>query len=62
MYRVYPMACRSAFCGKTECPADCQYLPALKEFKKWVKDFDAVVEDEIWSPTVYTARKVTNNV
>ena len=58
--RVYPVACRSAYCGKTECPKDCQFLPALTNFKEWVKNYDAVVEDEIWCPTVYTARRTSD--
>jgi hypothetical protein len=54
--RVYPVCCQSMQCGSIDC-ANCERLPVLEEFKRWVKDNDAVCEDSTWCPTVYTARK-----
>ena len=53
--RVYPPSCTSAFCGRTECPADCRHFPRLIAFKRWVKETGAKVEDPIWCPTAYVA-------
>jgi len=46
----------SAFCGRSECEG-CPNLPALEDFKRWVKSKDAVCEGEVWCPTVWTARR-----
>lgn len=51
--RVYPTPCTSAYCGRIHCEG-CRYLPALEEFKTWVKKTDAKVADKIWCPLVYT--------
>lgn len=53
LIRVYPTACTSAYCGRTECTG-CPNLPALIEFKSWVARTGAVVDDPIWCPLVYT--------
>lgn len=53
--RKYPMACRSAFCGRIECPSTCRALPALMEFKAWRDRTKAVCPDPIWSPIFYMA-------
>jgi len=55
--RIYPQACTSAFCGHVECPETCKNLAALRDFKQWVKDTEAIVEDPIWSPSVYVAKR-----
>ena len=39
--RIYPESCLSMYCGETVCPDNCQFLPALKDFKQWVKDNNA---------------------
>lgn len=54
--RVYPSHCTSAFCGRLQCDG-CPLLPKLEDFKAWVKATDAVVDDPIWCPSVWTARK-----
>lgn len=55
--RIYPASCTSAYCGRLECPFDCQNLPRLKEFKAWVEQTGAVVLDEVWCPLAYTAQR-----
>lgn len=56
--RVFPSCCTSAFCGGfgDDCTA-CPHKPTKDAFKAWVKEHAAVVEDDIWCPTVYTATK-----
>lgn len=55
--RIYPIACTSAYCGKTECPETCSNLPGLREFKAWKEGHAAEVTDPIWCPLAYTATK-----
>ena len=55
--RMYPTACTSAYCGRLTCPPTCPQLRALTEFKAWVKEHDAVVDDPVWNLLFYTARK-----
>ena len=54
--RVYPSCCTSAYCGKygKDCNNLCSNYKTLQEFKQWVKDNNAIVEDPIWCPTIYT--------
>lgn len=54
--RVYPTECTSAYCGRTECPADCRNLPTLREFNAWREATGAVREDETWCPRIWTAQ------
>ena len=61
MNRVYPITCRSAYCSELSCPAKCIHLPSLNEFKDWVEKHEAIVRDEIWCSTVYTATKGVRN-
>lgn len=56
MMRVYPSCCTSMYCGRIEC-AGCPNESILRDFKAWVAKHAAVVEDPIWCPTVYTAKK-----
>lgn len=51
--RFYPLACRSAYCGRTECPSGCAELPALLEFKAWRQSTKAHQPDPVWSPTYW---------
>jgi len=51
--RLYPADCTSAFCGKTECPSTCRFLPKLKEFKAWKERTKATRPDPIWCPSVW---------
>lgn len=54
--RSYPFSCRSMYCGETTCPATCKHLPALNEFKAWRKRTNAIQEDPIWCPGMWTAQ------
>lgn len=54
--RVYPAACTSAYCGKTDC-GDCGLKPMLDEFKAWRKETEAVQPDYVWSPRIWKATK-----
>jgi len=51
----YPIACQSAYCGKSDCPNTCKALPALQEFKAWRERTAAEQPDWIWSPTFWKA-------
>ena len=51
---IYPGCCQSLSCGATEC-GTCRNKSILDEFKQWVKDHNAVIEDPIWCPCIYTA-------
>lgn len=53
--RIYPTCCTSMYCGEVECPDNCKNLKYLNEFKQWVKEHNAIVEDKIYSPCVYTS-------
>ena len=53
--RVYPLDCTSAYCGRADCTG-CRHLHVLEEFRAWARDNKAKVEDEIWSPLVWTIR------
>lgn len=55
--RVYPVGCTSAYCGRVECTG-CPRKPILDEFNAWVARTEAIVDDPIWCPTVYTAQKL----
>jgi hypothetical protein len=50
--RAYPMACRSLYCGETNCPATCSELPALQEFKAWRSRTNAQPISQ-WHPCIY---------
>lgn len=58
--RVYPACCTSAQCGRLSC-GGCRKLPILDEFKAWVKARAAVVEDKVWAPLVYTAKRAAGD-
>ncbi|MDD5062959.1 MAG: hypothetical protein PHN44_11840, partial [Candidatus Marinimicrobia bacterium] len=62
--RLYPLCCTSAYCGRVNCDAyahrgrqipECQNKPVLERFRTWVEKTDAIIEDPIWCPRVYTA-------
>ena len=57
--RVYPSCCTSAYCGRGDCrvPNVCRNLPTLNAFNAWREATDAVADDPVWYPTVYTARR-----
>mgnify|MGYP006316612917 CR=1 FL=1 len=55
-HRAYPTCCTSAFCGRIDCTG-CRNLSVLEDFKAWVKRHEAVCEDPVWCPTVFTAKK-----
>jgi hypothetical protein len=53
--RVYPTSCTSAYCGKINCPSECQNKSELDAFEAWKAETKAVQADRIWSPNVYIA-------
>lgn len=53
--RAYPQGCRSAVCGRGECPAECPRRRELAAFKEWVEVAAAAPVDRVWSPNVYVA-------
>jgi len=55
--RSYPISCRSAYCGRTDCPSDCPFLPELSEFKDWKARTNAKQLDPIWLPGLFTAER-----
>lgn len=56
--RAYPIACTSLYCGKgPDACTSCPNFPALRAFKAWCEDTQAVRRDPIWSPTAYTATR-----
>lgn len=57
--RIYPTCCTSAFCGRTECEG-CPNKPTLDEFKTWREATQAIREDPIWCPRVWTAQENTH--
>jgi hypothetical protein len=58
--RVYPISCTSMYCGEYGSACNnCRHKQKLDEFKKWVKDNNAIVKDYIWSPNVYTSQNIS---
>ncbi len=56
--RVYPLNCRSLYCGETgHCPATCQHLPEKREFLDWVIKAQAQPVDPVWSPNIWQASR-----
>lgn len=54
--RVYPINCRSLYCGELgHCPASCPHLPEKLAFVEWVISKQARVVDPVWAPTVWQA-------
>jgi hypothetical protein len=54
--RIYPTCCTSALCGRVECEG-CPSKPTLDNFKAWREANQAIREDPIWCPGVWTAQK-----
>ena len=58
--RRYPIACTSAYCGKSPsfgCDARCPHYTSLQDFNAWRRDNNAVCADPIWSPNFYVVRE-----
>ena len=58
--RVYPSCCTSMYCcgvGVLDDCKGCRNKPTLDAFNAWVAKHGAIVEDDIWCPTVFTATK-----
>lgn len=58
--RRYPSCCTAYYCGETDCPEDCPWLPRLREFKEWVASTGAVETDPIWSPNYFEVPSCTS--
>ena len=54
--RLYPVPCRSAFCGRGEC-GGCRHEPELRAFKEWRERTRATQPDPIWCPSVWVGRR-----
>lgn len=52
--RFYPMSCRSAYCGRSDC-SGCPNEPVLQEFNDWKEKHKAIRPDPTWSPSYYEA-------